>query len=732
MALTGVRDSAEASRAWFDGLMFWGVMYRRLSLPTLQRGSWGFALVAGLTGIAFLPVFVLTQGNAGSHFLLGWSALMHLLARGWVERRLPDPSFANDLRTGNLEQLRLTPHTAHTLLIQRGLPDFLFRALTMCLWLPLYALVGRALGLSLLDSVALWTLFSFANYFVLGLVSIALLASAWAGLPWLLGGGLLAYAFLLDGGRTRTAVSSSGLFSATIALPILGRVLLPPQLVVVLPDLRGFALLWLLVETLRFERTARWVNNPSGVWRWFFLIPCVALTAWWGLTGWRFSGEWGLSGAEQTHYTAVAMLLGAGYLNLLLLTTRRQAEPILQPLRAHLLESGLLRLLSLSLMGGALLAWGLPTGSGAFWAAFLWLSVVEWLGGAFTRWGLQRAHSRAPAWAYSAILLGLAPALVFWIKPLHPALGALSPTYALLMASEAWAMAGVAAQPPLWLSFALPIARYALVLGLLGLGATVGRAAQPTPRAVAALQWLALPLVYPLLDWLAQRQASNPVTRLTIAERQPPFALLWGLTAFGLGLMGNPANPFITLGVIPLGIFLWLWGYHSTAKRVRRWLDSGELTSAFLAGLKPSQIFWGWVYGAWHQQLRVMVAAVAGAFLGVWLRLLFAPPAFGGMGMAGWALFILGIQAGVYVVGLALWSCAWLIAAPSAIRDQIALPQRAAPLLTPRAAVLATFYSLLACCAPLAPFLLVGLPVYASQSTIALHKLARAPGELKR
>lgn len=100
--------------------------------------------------------------------------------------------------------------------------------------------------------------------------------------------------------------------------------------------------------------------------------------------------------------------------------------------------------------------------------------------------------------------------------------------------------------------------------------------------------------------------------------------------------------------------------------------------------------------------------------------------------MAGWALFILGIQAGVYVVGLALWSCAWLIAAPSAIRDQIALPQRAAPLLTPRAAVLATFYSLLACCAPLAPFLLVGLPVYASQSTIALHKLARAPGELKR
>ncbi len=732
MALTGVRDSAEASCAWFDGLMFWGVMYRRLSLPTLLRGSWGFALGAGLIGILLLPLLNLVKGSAGSHFLLGWIVLMHLLARGWVERRLPDPSFANDLRTNNFEQLRLTPHTAHTLMIQRGLPDWLFRALAMCLWLPLYALVGRALGLSLLDGLALWTLFSFANYFVLGLVSIALLASAWAELPWLLGGGLLAYAFQLDGGRTRTAVSSSGLFSVTIALPILGRVLLPPQLVVVLPDLRGFALLWLLIEMLRFERMARWVNNPSGVWRWFFLIPCVALTAWWGLTGWRFGGEWGLSGAEQTHYTAVSMLLGVGYLNLLLLTTRRQAEPILQPLRAHLLESGLLRLLSLSLMGGALLAWGLPTGSGAFWAAFLWLGTVEWLGGAFTRWGLQRAHSRAPAWAYSAILLGLAPAIMFWIKPLHPALGALSPTYALLTASEAWAMAGVAAQPPLWLCLVAPIARYTLVLGLLGLGATVGRAAQPTPRAVAALQWLALPLLYPLLDWLVQRQASNPVTRLTIAERQPPFAPLLGLTAFGLRLAGDPANPFIILGVIPLGIFLWLWGYHSTAKRVRRWLDSGELTSAFLAGLNPSQIFWGWVYGAWHQQLRVLIAAVVGAFLGVWLHLLFAPPAFGGMGMAGMALFILGIQAGVYVIGIALWSCAWLIAAPSAIRDEIALPQRTAPLLTPRVTVLATFYSLLACCAPLAPFLLIGLPIYASQSTIALHKLARAPGELRR
>ncbi|MFN7015770.1 MAG: hypothetical protein ACK4P5_01200 [Fimbriimonadales bacterium] len=732
MALTGVQDTTEASPARFDGLMFWGVMYRRLSLPMLLRGSWGFAFIAGVTGVAFLPVFALLRGSAGLYFLLGWIALMHLLARGWVERRLPDPSFASDLRTGNFEQLRLTPHTAHTLLIQRGLPDLLFRVLTMSLWLPLYALTARVLELSLLDGIALWMLVSFANYFVLGLVSIGLLVSVWEGLPWLWGVGLLGYAFLLDGGRMRTAVSSSGLFGAMIALPILGRVLLPAHKVMVLPDLQEFTLAWLLIEMLRFERTARWVNLPSGAWRGFYLVCGAMGVAWAGLTGWSFGAAQGLIGVEQTQYATLWMFVAAGMLSLFLLTTRRQAEPIGQPMRVHLLETGLLRLLNLVLTGGGLLVWGLPMGSGAFWGVFLWLSVVEWLGGASARWGLQRAHSRAPAWAYGAVLLGLAPAVVFWIKPLHPALGALSPTYALLMASEAWNLAGIAAPPPLWLCLVMPVVRYALVLGLLTLGARVRRAEQRTPRARAALRWLALPLVYPLLDWLAQRLTSNPVTRVTIAERQPPFAPLLGIAAFGAGLFTEPLSGVLVWGIVPLGIFLWLWGYHSTGKRVRRWLDSGELASAFLAGLQPSQMFWGWVYGAWHQQLRVLVAAVTGALLGSWLRMVLTPLAFAAVGGAGMMLFMLGVQTVVSGILLVFWSCAWLIAAPSAIRDQLCLPQRAAPLLDLRALTLATFYSLLACCAPLAPFLLIGLPVYASQSTFALHKLARAPGELKR
>ncbi|MCS7190658.1 MAG: hypothetical protein NZ843_03535, partial [Fimbriimonadales bacterium] len=180
------------------------------------------------------------------------------------------------------------------------------------------------------------------------------------------------------------------------------------------------------------------------------------------------------------------------------------------------------------------------------------------------------------------------------------------------------------------------------------------------------------------------------------------------------------------------GIFLWLWGYYTSARRVRRWIDSGELTSAFLAGLQPNQIFWGWVYGAWQQQLRVLLSTVVGFFLGMWLSAFFAPPVVGGMGGAWVVFMLLGLQGSIWLFTLALWSCAWLIAAPAAIRDQLTAQQGAAPLLTPRAALQAAFATLLACCTPLAPFLLVGLPIYASQSTIALHRLARAPAEPAR
>jgi len=422
-----------------------------------------------------------------------------------------------------------------------------------------------------------------------------------------------------------------------------------------------------------------------------------------------------------------------GYLAVLLLTLRRQAEPIVQPLRAHLVETGLLRLASVLLIGGAMAIWGLPMGAAAFWWTLAWLTLVEWLGGALTRWGLQRAHSRTRTGVYLALLLGAAPAVVFAFAPFHYAVGALSPTYALLLASEAWATTRIAAQPPLWACLSLPVARYALVLGVLTLITLTARATQPTKRLHPAWGWLALPLLYPLLDWLVQRSATNPITRLTIAERHPPFAPVIGLAVFALAFpLGNLGWEQLSgLVIIVLGLFLWLWGYYATAKRVRRWLDTGELASAFLAGLTPNQIFWGWVYGAWYQQLRVLLAAFGGWLLGVslfvWLN-----AGKGGWNPVQWLTLWFSLGLAFYLAYLALWSCAWLIAAPAAIRDQLTHPAGSAPVLTPRATLQASVYSMLACCAPLAPFLLIGLPIYASQSTLALHRMARAPGELSR
>lgn len=729
MAVSGVQTTEPTPREWFDGLMFWGVMYRRVAMFELLRGSWLFALGTGLVGSLVLPLAANFKGGAGVHALLGWLTLMHLLSRGWVERRLPDPSFANDVRTGNFEQLRLTPHTAHTLLIQRGLPDLMFRLLTMSLWLPLYALTARVLGLTFLDALALWTLFSIANYFVLMLVALTLAASAWEGVFWLVGVGFWGYAFLLDGGRTRTAVANSGLFSVMIALPILGRVLLPQQMMVALPDLRGMALLWLVVETLRFERTARWVNAPSGVWRGFFIAPCLAVLGVWGMFALQQGEAQGYSGGAQTHYAAVGVMAAAGYLNIVLLTLRRQADVASQPLCAHLWESGLLRLMGLLAIGVGLVGIGLPTGSGAFWGVLAGVAIVEWLGGALTRQWLQRAHAHAPAWAYGALALGVAPALVFYLAPRWTLLGALSPTYALMMASDIWSVTGALTQPPLWLCVAMPAVRYLLVLGVLAWGVRAGRRMQLS-RALPALRWLALPLLYPLLDLAVQRRTENPVAQLTVAERQPPFAPLLGCASLVVSAADALGRNWSVLLIIPLGVFLWIWGYYSAARRVRRWLDSGELNSAFLAGLTPAQLFWGWVYGAWYQQGRVVVAVCAGALLG-WLghSLLFPTPF--GVGLAG-IFLVIGFSYGVLLVYLLLWSCAWLVAAPAAIRDQLTASSSAAPLVTPRTALQAALFSTLGCCAPLAPFLLVGLPFYISQSVIALHQRARPVGELKR
>jgi hypothetical protein len=50
MAVSGVRDTDQERLSVWDGLIFWGVQYRRLSLTALLHGVWVFALWAGLSG----------------------------------------------------------------------------------------------------------------------------------------------------------------------------------------------------------------------------------------------------------------------------------------------------------------------------------------------------------------------------------------------------------------------------------------------------------------------------------------------------------------------------------------------------------------------------------------------------------------------------------------------------------------------------------------------------------
>ncbi|MGQ9902538.1 MAG: hypothetical protein ACUVR1_10100, partial [Fimbriimonadales bacterium] len=175
MAVSGVRNTEQERLPAWEGLLFWGVQYRRLSLTVLVRGVWLFAVWAGLLAVLVAPVLAQMNGGAGLYLLLGWVVALHLFSRGWLERRLPDPSFAKDVRTGNFDQLRLMPLTAHGLLLQRSVPDLMFRVVVQSVWLPLYVLLAQALGTTLLDACVLWLLFSFGNYIVLGLVSIALL-----------------------------------------------------------------------------------------------------------------------------------------------------------------------------------------------------------------------------------------------------------------------------------------------------------------------------------------------------------------------------------------------------------------------------------------------------------------------------------------------------------------------------------------------------------------------------
>jgi hypothetical protein len=85
------------------------------------------------------------------------------------------------------------------------------------------------------------------------------------------------YGSLRDADRARLGALSGWVFALMIGLAIVMRLLMPMGWMYPLPDLGRFTLVWLAVEGLRWERRARWLNMPSGLWRYGWLLPATAL-----------------------------------------------------------------------------------------------------------------------------------------------------------------------------------------------------------------------------------------------------------------------------------------------------------------------------------------------------------------------------------------------------------------------------------------------------------------------
>ncbi|MCS7066887.1 MAG: hypothetical protein NZL85_11535, partial [Fimbriimonadales bacterium] len=159
-------------------LPFWQLEYRRVEGEPLLRSMWGYALLGALAlGLAALFGLAFKRGFASPYLSLTALIVAHLMARGQLEQRLPNPSFLRDLQTGHLDQFRMLDLAPHALLLQRGLPALLYRLQSNILWLPLYAAWGAWAGVPGLESALLWLLFAFAEPLVLILLSFYLTLS---------------------------------------------------------------------------------------------------------------------------------------------------------------------------------------------------------------------------------------------------------------------------------------------------------------------------------------------------------------------------------------------------------------------------------------------------------------------------------------------------------------------------------------------------------------------------
>lgn len=701
---------------------FWGLEYHKVEGERLAYCSWLWAIGTAVIGVLLYNPAVAMRASAGVYLLLGVLVLAHLQARSATERILPNPSWAEDLRTGNLEQFRLLPWTAHELLLHRSVPALFYRWVSQVIWLPLYVLWSVVAGLGLWDGLALWLLFSFAVYPVLAIASFYLLMPiGWTDWGWIFGVALLGYAFSGEGRRVVLSGISGWLMGLLVALPLFLRVLLPPAWTLTLPEIVPFVVLWLIVEAVRWERWARWLNPPTG---WGPLYRWVAGGALLGFVAWHIAQvlPWlSVGGSVHAEVVSVALFAFTNYLSFLWLVLERGRERVLQGWRVHLTEVALLHLGSLMVLGISTVWLDLSWSAPRYWALFASFTLVDIVGGALFRYGFQRVWARTSRLAWWILGVGLLPAITAPITlnvgGLEP-LALLSPTVALLSQTPP---ARVKA-PALWLIWLLSTVRYVLVLGWLWWASReriTQRWRHGLGRLLRLVGWL---FWYGLLDVLARNLSTNPISQLLREERRLDLALPLALGTAGLGLIWEPSSAVgaAILGMIPLGAWLWYWGYSSAHRTVRKLMDAGELSQWFLTKLEPPAIFWGIVYAFWFFQVRLLLAYWGGLMVAVLWRSVIEGSWFAVPVMVGftpfWATLVL------------VWSCIWLIAAPNGVRDAlVADPHRggAPPV---QVALKAMLMSGLGCFAfILAPLALIGLPLYCNQSILVLRRLHRYP-----
>ncbi len=702
---------------------FWNSEYRQLDIGAILRwyGLWmGLVglIVVGWVAFGLLP----KESWRASLFFISIIVLgSHQVVRELLARQLPSRSFQEDLRTGNLDQLRLLLFQPHALLFHRFFPRFALRLMVNALWLPLYMVWGVSVGLNPLTIVCWWILLAFGTTIVLAILLVFLLAFS-VELLTLAFGLLLLVPFLYRFAEGRSVLWVGLLIALVVGFRFVQSVPTP------LPSVEALVWLWLCVEALRYHRLADWLNTPTGMVRHLWLVPTTGLIGYYLLAlnsaqallnGWTPQQAW--------EYGVAGVLMLSGWLSLVTLTLERGRELVQQTLGYHLRVSLLQRLLAVALVLSSMPIVKTDFSNGAFWAVFLWLMLWGGLSSGLVRSLIQVCWSSNRQMVFVALAVGMFPAVLGSILPnslTH--LTVFSPAMAMMSQTSVWSTFAAKSVPPLLAGFA-PMVQTLLVVGVLYFGRR-GEVSLSRPLRFALNLLIGLLMLYPVWDKIAV--FSNPLSRMLRVERTPNFAFWAGLAGLLVGALSVWEPGWIFTSLIVLGLFLWLWGYSLTARRSTRLRDSGELTSIFLANLTASQIFWGLVYSSWYQQVRVLIAFVWAGLVGYFITYNLAPPAFAGGHQVFWqAMFIITFSSAFIAFFLVMWSCAWLISPPMAVRDVLLQSSQASQRSLFNRVLAATASVLLGLCIVLAPLLLIFLPIYSSQTIHRLRKMQQRPGE---